>query len=87
MRRTWSSGQPGCALAFLPARDRRMRAALYLLSGLLSIAALPAHAALGGDVASVLRDHQKLQATDTVIPTSHYDVHGMNVHDHFSSDR
>jgi hypothetical protein len=52
-----------------------MRVTLLFLSGLLTLAALPVHAALGRDVASVLHDHRQLQATDTVIPLIHYDVH------------
>jgi hypothetical protein len=38
-------------------------------------AARPSHAALGGDVTSVRRDHEALRATDVVTSTARYDVH------------
>lgn len=43
----------------------------------IAIAAAPAaHAALGGDVASVLRDHEALRTVDKVtVSTQQYDVH------------
>jgi hypothetical protein len=34
-----------------------------------------AHAALGGDVASILRDHEKLQATHQVTRLASYEIH------------
>jgi hypothetical protein len=42
---------------------------------LASVAPMPSHAALGGDVVSVLRDHELLHASHTVTPTVNYDLH------------
>lgn len=48
-------------------------AAILIITSIFSPAA---HAALGGDVASILRDHQRLQAADVVTTsTPQYDVH------------
>jgi hypothetical protein len=42
----------------------------------LALATAPAaHAALGGDVASILRDHQQLRASHWVTPVTNYDIH------------
>jgi len=40
-----------------------------------ALAAAPAQAALGGDLASVRRDHAAIHATDAVTSTQYYDVH------------
>ena len=51
---------------------RGLAAVLIITSGF----SRAAHAALGGDVASILRDHERLQASDVVTAsTPQYDVH------------
>jgi hypothetical protein len=52
-----------------------IRAGALLTAVLAAVASAPAAAALGGDVASVLRDHAALQATHIVTPTVYYDLH------------
>ncbi len=53
-----------------------LRAASLLVPFLALTAAPAANAALGGDVASVLRDHEALKAADVVAATTQqYDVH------------
>jgi hypothetical protein len=56
-----------------PAPARRLALALVGMAFLLAAAA--AQAALGGDVASALRDHERLRTTHTVVPTALYDLH------------
>jgi hypothetical protein len=51
------------------------RAGVLVAVTLAALAAAPARAALGGDVASVLRDHESLRATHSVLPTVYYDLH------------
>lgn len=52
-----------------------IRASTTALALLAALAALPAHAALGGDVASVLRDGAALRASHAVTPFAAYDLH------------
>ena len=52
-----------------------IRASRLGISFLAALAALPAHAALGGDVASVLRDGAALGASHAVTPFVGYDLH------------
>jgi len=54
---------------------RFRRGALAAALALAIAAPVPAHAALGGDVASVLRDHESLHASHVVTPTVNYDLH------------
>jgi len=51
------------------------RASALLAAALAAVASAPAQAALGGDVASVLRDQQSLQATHSVTPAANYDLY------------
>jgi hypothetical protein len=51
------------------------RASVVLTAVMCAVASAPAAAALGGDIASVLHDHESLQATHSVTPTMQYDVH------------
>ena len=52
-----------------------IRVSATALAGLAGLVALPAHAALGGDVASVLRDGAALRASHAVTPFAAYDLH------------
>ena len=52
-----------------------IRASLGALTLLAALGAAPAHAALGGDVASVLRDSTALGASHAVTPFAAYDLH------------
>lgn len=90
MQRTALS--PSGLPAVEPTREARVskayrRTASLLIPFLALTAASAAHAALGGDVASVLRDHEALRAADVVaVTTQQYDVHearsadGLQVH-------
>lgn len=49
--------------------------ALAASLALATIAPVTSRAALGGDVASVMRDHESLHASHTVTPTVNYDLH------------
>ena len=51
------------------------RASITVLGLVAGLATLPAHAALGGDVASVLRDSAALHASHAVTPFAAYDLH------------
>ena len=52
-----------------------IRASLAAVTVLAGLTALPARAALGGDVASVMRDSAALGASHSVTPLAAYDVH------------
>jgi hypothetical protein len=59
---SWTNSRAGAAPAFA--------------GSLLLLTMMPmAHAALGGDVASILRDHQRLQATHRVTQLANYEIH------------